>query len=88
MSNMTPERRYELEYERINEAILDLQDSVDRFKTLNTVYYDKKQHLVVITEYNDLLNKIKESIVTEEDKRLFVEIIKNLFEGLLSNYLQ
>lgn len=83
---ITNEEKYELEYNKINDIVLDLEHSIDRFDKLMNVYYDKKQHMTIVEQYNDALNEIEKSMIDVEDKKIFVEIIKTLFEKLLNNH--
>ena len=84
---ITNEEKYELEYDRINDIVLELEDSIDRFDKLTNVYYDKKQHMLIVEQYNSALVEIKKSNIDTEDKKIFLEIIKTLFEKLLNNHL-
>lgn len=84
---ITNEEKYRLEYDRINDIVLELEDSIDRFDKLTNVYYDKKQHMLIVEQYNNALVEIKKSNIDTEDKKIFLEIIKTLFEKLLNNHL-
>ena len=84
---ITNEEKYKLEYDRINDIVLELEDSIDRFDKLTNVYYDKKQHMLIVEQYNNALLEIKKSNIDTEDKKIFLEIIKTLFEKLLNNHL-
>lgn len=80
---MSKEKEYEFVYQNTHEQILDLEDMIDRMNTLNVVAYDRKFHQRIIKQYNAIIKDITSNAVLEEDdKKVFIEIIKTLFETI------
>lgn len=81
--SLNKEEGYEKEYNELHEEIMDLEDMIDRMNGLNTLYYDKNFHTLIMSKYNSIMKRIKESqVLKDDDKKLFVEIIVTLFETI------
>lgn len=81
--SLNKEEGYEKEYNELHEEIMDLEDMIDRMNGLNTLYYDKKFHALIMSKYNSIMKHIKKSqVLKDDDKKLFVEIIVTLFETI------
>lgn len=62
--------------------IEDLEESVDRFVISMNVAYDSKFHMYIIQQYNKIMSYMEDSNLSEDDKGIFSELVKRIFEKL------
>lgn len=64
----------------ILEDMDELEDYIERLKQSNEVTYDESFHRTVVRKYSELINKIKSSSLSQEDKGFMTETIAELFQ--------
>lgn len=67
------------EHEELLGDIEELENYIERLALTVEVSYDVDFHTTVIQKYSMLINKIKDSSLTELDKEIMVSTIKELF---------
>ena len=74
------EKNISTESLEIIEGIEELEDYIERLAISNEVAYDEKFHNTVIKVYAQVITKVKESHLSEEDKGFMTETILELFK--------
>lgn len=65
--------------------IEELEESMDRFIVSMNIAYDRKFHMYIIQQYNEIMVYMEKSSLSEDVKGIFSELIKRIFENMQEN---
>ena len=73
------------EFDKISRMIDELEESIDRFIVSINIAYDRKFHMYIIQQYNEIVSCMEKSSISDEVKGVFSELIKIIFENMQEN---
>ena len=63
----------------------ELEESMDRLIVSMNIAYDRKFHMYIIQQYNEIVSYMEKSSLSDEVKGVFSELIKRIFENMQEN---
>lgn len=63
----------------------ELEESIDRLIVSMNIAYDRKFHMHIIQQYNEIVSYMEKSSLSDEVKGVFSELIKRIFENMQEN---
>ena len=73
------------EFDKVSSMIEELEESMDRFIVSMNIAYDRKFHMYIIQQYNEIMVYMEKSSLSEDVKGIFSELIKRIFENMQEN---
>ena len=73
------------EFDKLSSMIDELEESMDRFIVSMNIAYDRKFHMYIIQQYNEIVSYMEKSNLSDEVKGVFSELIKRIFENMQEN---
>ena len=73
------------EFDKLSDMIDELEESMDRFILSMNIAYDRKFHMYIIQQYNEIASYMGKSSLSEDVKGVFSEMIKRIFENMQIN---
>lgn len=73
------------EFDKLSDMIDELEESMDRFILSMNIAYDRKFHMYIIQQYNEIVSYMGTSSLPEDVKGVFSEMIKRIFENMQIN---
>ena len=70
------------EFDKLSRMIDELEESIDRFIVSMNIAYDRKFHMYIIQQYNEIVSYMDKSSLSDEVKWVFSELIKRIFENM------
>lgn len=73
------------EFDKLSSMIDELEESIDRLIVSMNIAYDRKFHMHIIQQYNEIVSYMEKSSLSDEVKGVFSELIKRIFENMQEN---
>ena len=73
------------EFDKLSDMIDELEESMDRFILSMNIAYDRKFHMYIIQQYNEIVSYMGKSSLSEDVKGVSSEMIKRIFENMQIN---
>ena len=73
------------EFDKLSSMIDELEKWMYRFILSMNIAYDRKFHMYIIQQYNEIISYMEKSNLSDEVKGVFSELIKRIFENMQEN---